>query len=35
MYRFLLLVAGLIQSVAAHGGTWNYTVDGVWYDGYA
>jgi hypothetical protein len=34
MHRFFLVVVGLLGCVVAHGGTSNYTVDGVWYDGY-
>lgn len=35
MQRIFLLAAGLLGWVAAHGGTSNYTVDGVGYAGYA
>jgi hypothetical protein len=34
MHRIFLLVAAFLGFVAAHGGTSNYTVDGVWYDGH-
>jgi hypothetical protein len=33
MHGLFLLVAGIVGSVAAHGGTSNYTVDGVNYRG--
>lgn len=35
MYRLVLLLAVIVEYVAAHGGTSNYTVDGVDYRGYA
>jgi hypothetical protein len=34
MHRIFLLVLAFLGLAAAQGGTSNYTVDGVWYDGY-